>query len=174
MKRTKKISVCAVFSALTVVLLFLAAVFEVMDLTIVAVTSLLVIAAHIEIRSPYDYAIWLCGSALSFILLPSKLPAVLYFLFGGIYPILKAYFERMPRLFGWFFKFLYFNAFLTLSILAARFILLLPETDYSFSVGIYALGNLAFFCYDFAVTGLIRMYVTKWRRQLGLHRFFRN
>lgn len=174
LKQTKKIAVCAVFTALTVVLLFLAGIFDVLDLTVVAIASLLVIVAHLEIGSPYDYAVWLAGSALSLILVPSKLPAALYLMFGGLYPILKAYFERMPRLVGWILKILYFNAVLVLTVIVARFVLLLPESDYSLNTVFFLLGNAAFIIYDIAVTCLINLYVFKWRRRLRLDRFFGN
>ena len=58
MRKTKKLAICAVFAACSVVLLFAAAVFDVLDLTIVAVCSLLVVVVHIEIGGGYDWLLY--------------------------------------------------------------------------------------------------------------------
>ena len=173
MRKTKKLAICAVFAACSVVLLFAAAVFDVLDLTIVAVCSLLVVVVHIEIGGGYDWLLYGAVTVLAALLLPSKMPAHLYGVFGGVYPIAKAYFERLPRPFAWLLKFASFNAAFVLCMLVARYLLFPGVDDYKFTVPVVLLGNAAFFCYDYATTCLIRLYVMKLRRQFRLDRFFR-
>lgn len=58
MRKTKKLALCAIFSGCSVVLLFAAAVFDVLDLSLVALSSLLVIITHIELGGGYDWLLY--------------------------------------------------------------------------------------------------------------------
>ena len=71
MRKTKKLAICAVFAACSVVLLFAASVFDVLDLTIVAVCSLLVVVVHIEIGGGYDWLLYGAVTVLAALLLPT-------------------------------------------------------------------------------------------------------
>ena len=90
MKKSKKIALCAILSAFSVLMLFIGAVIDVLSMTMVAIASMFVVVVMIEVGMPYPWLTWGVTSALSLILLPNKLPAILYFLFGGLYPIAKA------------------------------------------------------------------------------------
>ena len=52
-KKSKKIALCAVFSALGVVLLYMGAVFEVLDLSAAAIASMLCVVIISEIGGIY-------------------------------------------------------------------------------------------------------------------------
>jgi len=173
MKNTKKLALASILSALGVVILLLGSIFTMLDLTMVAMASLLVILAVIEIGGWYPYLIWLVTSALSLILLPSKFAAILYLIFGGIYPILKAKFERLHYAISWTLKLSYFNAMLTLLILLCEYIFKIPDTDLGYNWIVYLLCNIVFVIYDFAVSELVTLYLIKLRKTLGLKNFFR-
>ena len=98
MRKTKRITLAAILSALGVTFMCLGAVIDVLNLSVVAIASVLVVFARIEIGTPYDWAVYFVTSVLSLIFLFHRLLIpVLYFSFAGMYPILKAYFERLPR-----------------------------------------------------------------------------
>ena len=91
-----------------------------------------------------------------------------YAVFCGLYSILKAYFERLPRTLGWVVKIGAFNLLFGAMLLLARFVFLLPEWEGGtlFVVALFALGNVAFVCYDVALTLSIRIYSLKIRPRI--------
>lgn len=168
MNKTKKITLAAILSALGVIVLMLGSIFTMLDLTMVAVASLLVVMAVIELGGFYPYLIWLVTGVLACLLLPDKFSAILYVIFGGIYPILKAMFERFHFIAAWILKLSYFNTMLTLLILLCSYIFKMPDTELSFNWIVYLLCNGVFVLYDIAASEMIILYMIKLRKTLGL------
>ena len=170
---TRKLALASVLSALGVLLLTLGSFIEVLDLSMAALASLLVVLAVIELRGKYPYLIYAVTSVLGLLLLPQKTPAVLYALFAGFYPILKAVLERCaPRVLAWIFKILSFNLCLLLAcFVAVR--LVLPDATLiaTYWFWLPVIGTPIFVLYDVALTRLITAYVMRWRARL---RFFQD
>ncbi len=173
MKKSKKLAFSAILSALGVVLLYLGSVITVLDLTAVALGSLLIMLAVMEVGGIYPYLIWLVTGVLSLLLLPDKFGALVYFCFGGIYPILKALYERLHPVLAWIVKLSTFNTMLMLIILMARYIIGIKDTDFSFTLPLFALCNFTFVVYDIATTHLVTIYLVKFRKVFGVRRFLR-
>ena len=152
-------------AALGVVLLTLGAFVEVLDLSMAAIASLTVVFAVIELRGKYPYLVYLTTATLSLLLLPSKTPALLYALFAGYYPMLKAVLEkRFSRPVSWLFKILVFNAALALIVLGSVKLLWLGELVWQpWYVLVFPLGTAVFCLYDVALTRLITVYLWRWR-----------
>ena len=103
-------------SALGVVFLYLGAIIEVLDLSLAAFSSLLVVFAVIELGGYWPWLVYLVTGLLALLLLPQKFGAVVYLLFTGYYPMVKRFAEsRLPRLLALALKWATFN----LSLLAA-------------------------------------------------------
>lgn len=173
MKKTKKLALAAILSALGVVVLLLGSIITVLDLTAVALASILIMLAVIEIRGAYPYLIWLVTGVLSMLLLPDKFGALVYLVFGGIYPIFKAMYERLHPALSWILKFGTFNAMLAIMILIASYVMGLTETGLAFTLPVFALCNFTFFIYDIATTHLVTLYLVKLRKTLGLKNFLK-
>lgn len=173
MKKTKKLALAAILSALGVVILLLGSIITVLDLTAVALASILIMIAVIEIGGAYPYLIWLVTGALSMLLLPDKFGALVYLVFGGVYPIFKAMYERLHPVVSWVLKFSTFNVMLILMILIGSYVMGLTDTGLAFTLPVFALCNFTFFIYDIATTHLITLYLVKLRRVLGLGNFFK-
>ena len=164
MRQTKKITVSALCVALGVVFMVLGAVFDVVDLTACALSSLLVAFIYIEIGSPYTFLVWICTALLSAVLFPGSAIWIEYLLIFGIYPILKAYIERLPRLFWWLLKLAFINSVIWLLVLLVELITGAPLFDgetFWFNAVIYVLMNIAFISYDLFITVLVRFYLIK-------------
>ncbi len=174
MKNTKKITLAAILSALGVIVLLLGSIFTMLDLTMVAIASLLVVMAVIELGGWYPYLVWLVTGVLACLLLPDKFSAILYMIFGGIYPILKAMFERLHFVIAWILKLSYFNTMLTLLIFLCNYIFKLPDTDLGFHPFVYLLCNGVFVLYDIAASEMIVLYMIKLRKTLGLKNYFKD
>ena len=164
MKGTRALTVSAVLCALGVILLALGALLQVLDLTMAAVASFLVIFAVIELGGKWPFLIYAVTAVLAMLLVPYKTAALAYLCFAGYYPMLKALLEgHLPRLWGWVLKVVSFNAGLALALfLAFRFFTAFEVT----SVWYYWLlpaCSVVFVVYDIALTRLIGIYLYKWR-----------
>ena len=109
---------------------------------------------------------------LSLLLLPDKFSGVVYLLFGGIYPILKEFFERLHYVISWILKFSVFNTALLLLIAVSVYVMHVEDTGLGFNWVVFGLGNLTFLLYDIAMTKLISLYLVKLRRLFGFKDYF--
>ncbi len=149
------------------VFLTLGAFVEVLDLSMAAIASLTVIFAVIELKGKYPYLVYLTTAVLSLLLLPSKTPALLYALFAGYYPILKALFEgHFSRPVAWLFKILTFNAALALIVFVSVKLLVLYELTWqAWYWALPVACTAVFVLYDVALTRLITAYLMRWRKR---------
>ncbi len=171
MRTTKKITLSGILIALSIALMALGAFVEVFDLTVCALASVIMAFVYIEIGRPYTFAVWLATSLLAFIFFTGSVIWVEYFLVFGIYPILKAYIEKLPRFLWIIIKLVYVNLILWLLFLACEFVLGIPFFDDDrlwMKIAFCVLVNVAFIAYDWFITVLVRVYFTKFR-----HRFSR-
>lgn len=170
-ERTYRIALCAMLSALGVVLLCLGSVIEVMDLSMAVLASVFCVYAVIEFGGAAPWLIFSVTGVLSLILMPSASAAYVYLLFFGYYPILKEKFERMSRVLSWVLKEIVFHIALVLIFLCLRFLLLSPDLVALNPIFLGALllaAEAVFILYDIALTRLITFYLMKLR-----HRFRR-
>lgn len=171
--KTKCVTFSALLAALSVVLLYAGALFEVLDLSFAAIASFAIVLSVIEIGGIYPYLIWLCTSALSLVLLPNKFIALVYLLFAGIYPILKAKLEGLRPVFSWAVKISLFNMALVLLWVATKFIFALPDEGVVLEIAFFALANAAFVLYDIAMSKIIILYIVKLRKRFQIDKLLR-
>ena len=169
MRQTKKITLSAMVVALGTVFMVIGGFIEVLDLSVCALASLLVAFVYIEIGSPYTWLVWLCTSLTTFLIMPGKMMWMLYLLIFGVYPILKAYIEKLPRGAWLITKLLFINAVIWVFIFGTELIFGIPffVVDKAWlKAGVYLVMNVGFIAYDLFITVLIRFYFEKLR-----HRF---
>ncbi len=170
MRETKKITISAMLTALGVVLMSLGAVIDTLDLTMGAIVSLFVVFVFMEIGKPYHFLVWICTTVITALIFPGSALWIEYFLIFGIYPILKAYIERLPSWSWIIVKLLYINAVVAILAFGMEKILGIPffEDD---SIGMrilfWVLVNVAFIMYDLFLRTLIRLYVVKYREKFS-------
>lgn len=145
-------------SALSVVMLLLGSFMELVDLTAAALASFLVVFVFIEIGIGWAILTYGVTALCSFLLFPGGAP--LFYAAFGLYPILKAFLERLPAALEWTLKLLCGNAILAAGILVAKFVLFLPDAALKGWLlwAFIALANLAFVLYDIALSRLIVYY----------------
>ncbi|HAN20814.1 MAG: hypothetical protein A2Y15_02030 [Clostridiales bacterium GWF2_36_10] len=170
MKSNKKIALSGMMCALAVLIMLIGSLFQMLDLSAAAAAGLTVVFAMIELGKKYAFSIYAVSSILSFLLLPYKSPALIFAVFAGLYPILKAYLQRIRN--KWLSltaKLAVFNLFFTAIIYIGINLLGFSDDFYRFKTGflgvvIYILGNIAFIVYDFALDKLILIYSLKIKR----------
>ena len=166
MKHTKKLAFSAIVTALSVVFLYVGALFDVLDLSAAALASLCVLWVMIEFGARWALAVYAATSLLSLLLLPAKLPAVLFAGLFGYYPPLKALYEqKLHGGFVWIAKVATLNAATFLMILIVRYV---ATEALWFELLLLAVANVVFVIYDIALTRLMRAYVLVWRKRLHI------
>ncbi len=168
MRNTKKITMSSILVALGVVILALGAVIELVDLTVCAIASLIVVFIYIEIGSPYTWLTWLCTALISFLVFPGSMIWINYLAVFGIYPILKAYIEKAPRAFWIPIKLVYINAVIWAMFFLVELIFKVPffgDDRLWFRAILYVLINVAFVAYDMFITVSVKLYYAKIRQK---------
>ena len=159
--------------ALGTLSMVLGAIFEVFDLTAVALASALVAFVYIELGSPYTWLVWICTTLTTFIFYQHSAMWFIYLVLFGVYPILKGYIEKIPRVFWWPIKLAFGNVAFVAMIFGIKLITGLPfiNPEESFFgikgsalyIVTWALLNVAFVAYDFFITVMVRYYLDKLR-----------
>lgn len=164
--RTKKLAFSAIVTALAVVFLYVGALFDVLDLSAAALASICVLWIMVEFGTRWALAVYAAASILALLLLPVKLPAVLFAGLLGYYPPLKALYERkLHGILQWAAKLLTLNAAVLVMILVVRYV---AAEALWFEVLLLVTANIVFVIYDIALTRLMRAYVLVWRKRLRI------
>ncbi len=169
-KEVLRISVCGLLSALTYVFLAVGSIFEVFDFSAVMLASFPILFCMIEMGTNYAVLTWLASSLVSFLILPgSRFPALLYFFFGGMYPILKPYFHKFKKPFPLIAKFAYIAVdFFAIYFLSAWMFPDNEEAELIMGIIFAVLAVITFFMYDFLLGKITEMYFWKWRKMLRI------
>lgn len=168
----KRAALCGVLGAMCVVLLYVGSM-TVFDLSAIAVCAVLTMILRVEMaESPYPWIYIGVTGVLALILLPSKLFALEYILIGGIYPMVKAGFEKLYPVFAWLLKISFLDCIVLLEILISRFILVSEEARVEMTFPAVLLATVFAVLFDLALTMVISVYILKIRKILGLRKIF--
>lgn len=170
----KRIVVSGVLAALSVIILYLGCAIEVLDLTMSAIVSLLVVVIVIEMGYSYAWLTYAATAIISLLLLPQKTPAVFYACFMGFYPIMKSYIERIgSSILRWIVKLTIGSAALGFMFLVIK-IFVPDEFEGGWLLAFtYVIGVVAFVMYDMAVTRLIGLYFARIRDRIKIYKYLR-
>lgn len=166
MRPVKKLTLSAILVALGVVMLSIGAFFEAMDLTVCVVASLIVVFVFLEIGSPYTWLVWVSTALISFLFFPGSMVWISYLMMFGIYPLIKAYIEKLPRFLWLILKLVFANAVIVIMMFLSELIFSVPffgEEGLVMRIVLFVLLNVAFVAYDLFITMLVRIYIAKWR-----------
>ncbi|MBE6555672.1 MAG: hypothetical protein E7663_05535 [Ruminococcaceae bacterium] len=170
-KSTRYLAASAILCAISVILLALGALIEVLDLSMAALASLAVVFAVIEMKGKYPYLIYAVTSVLALLLLPVKTPALIYALFAGYYPIVKARCEgHLKKPLAWLVKLIVFGVGLFVAVFLSLRFFLPSETVAAWHYWLLLIGMPVFVLYDVALTRLITVYYARWRRRFVFFR----
>ncbi len=175
MKSSKKITLAAILSAMSIILLLIGSLIETMTFSAAAIASLCVIVAVCELGYYYAASVWMIASTLGILLLPIKDPVLYFACFFGYYPIVKSIFEKIKSKISYLLKAIVFTVSYVLVALIAL-LLLVPNAEFNLIIVVsiaYPILLVIFFIFDFALTKLIRYYYFSLRKRLGIDNFLR-
>ena len=160
MNHTIRVAFCGVLAGLGLALMFLTALLPMATFALPALAGLLMIMIVIEMGARWAWPTFAVVAILSVFFVPDKQAALLYVIFFGYYPILKALIERLKnKIVQWVLKY----AIYLLSIPADSLSLFGVSLPWVFWIA----GNVIFFIYDIAITGVVAFYIKQ------LHKVFR-
>ncbi len=170
MRKSRNISLAGILTALCVVCLAIGAFIQTLDLTAAALGSIIILIAFIELGKKWAWGVFAASALLSVLILPYKLPCVVFALFSGFYPILKENLNRIPK------KWLSYTARIVTFNLALALIgtisIFLLKTDISSQYGEFVyiavagfilLANITFILFDLALERIAVYYIRKIR-----------
>lgn len=172
MKKSYKIALGGIVSALCIVLMFLSDLLPVGVYAFPIFAGVLIVSVVIESGYPFAFLVYTCVSLLSFFLVQNK-EAVLYFIaFFGFYPIIKGLIEKIKnKLIQYVLKYIIFNICVIGAFFAGTYLFGVPKESFNL-FGVFMphifliIANVIFIIYDSAVTVLITQYINKWRRYI--------
>ena len=152
--------------ALGTAIMLLGAVIEVLDLSVCAIASMLVVFIYLEIGSYYPWLVWICTSLVTALIYPGSIIWVEYLFVFGIYPLIKAYIERLPKWSWLVVKLAYINIVIWGMFLVCEKLLGIPffeDEGKILIIATYVLTNVAFVLYDIFIVVMVRFYFAKIR-----------
>lgn len=165
MKKSKRIALCGMLSALSLVIM-LVAYFPYLTYTLPALAGILFAIVMVEIGTKWAWGSFVTTAILA-LLLCEKEAAVLFVAFFGHYPILKANLERISiKIVEYIAKFFLFNVAVVAAYLVIIYVFSIPIENMG-QFGQYTLlillgmGNVVFIIYDFALSTAYQEYMVK-------------
>lgn len=165
MKKSKRIALCGMLSALSLVIM-LVAYFPYLTYTLPALAGVLFAIVMVEIGTKWAWGSFVTTAILA-LLLCEKEAAVLFVAFFGYYPILKANLERISiKIVEYIAKFFLFNVAVVAAYLVIIYVFSIPIENMG-QFGQYTLlillgmGNVVFIIYDFALSTAYQEYMVK-------------
>lgn len=170
-RRTRVITLSALFSALAVISLFFAALWPSGELALAAFASMFVAAAIIEEGVAAGLYVFVCSAALGLILFPAMPSPLFYAAFFGYYPILKCLVERLrQKPLQWILKLVFLNAALAAMFFFMKSIVF-DFGDYSPGISIVCVvGSAIFILFDYGFSKAIRLYKYRVHGRFGHRR----
>jgi hypothetical protein len=171
-KKVVSIAFCGVVSALCLVVLMLSGLIRIATIALPALAGIFFIPIVIEVGIKWAVCAYAAVSALSFFVVTDREAMLIFVLFFGYYPILKAPLDRIrSKLARWLVKLAVFNGAAIGEYFLAVKILMIPQEEYQiggFSIlGILLLlANLVFILYDILLERLIVLYCNRFRGNL--------
>lgn len=165
MKKSNKITLCAVMAALATVFMLLA-YFPYFTYAVPAFSSLFIMIVVIEINCKWAFGAYLAASVLVFLLAEPE-SKLIFILFLGYYPILKALADRLHKpVLEWLIKLAVFNAAVLLIYLVFSNLFGFSAAEFGQwgkigAAGFLAAGNLVLVVYDIALSRLACTYMQK-------------
>jgi hypothetical protein len=177
LNKSIRVAFCGILTAFCTMLLFFTGLISIGTYALPAFAGILLVVVVIEMGASWAWPVYVAVSALSVLLAGDKEAAMLFVLFFGYYPILKALLEKMQKKYlAFVLKFLVFNSAMITCFFLSIKVLGVPEDSFTL-FGVYlpwiflVLGNFTFIVYDYAISALVVAYykrfhkiVSKWLR----------
>ncbi len=160
-KKTRIIAESGMLAALSTVILTLGSLIDVLDMTSAVLAGFCVLFMRMRHGRAGAIAVYIVSTTLALLLLPNKIPAVLYAFYGGLYPILKPEIERLhSRVLQWILKVGSVLLFFSLGLLVISFTVSGGLAAAGFTLGwpLFVLLAVVAVVADIAISGIAKRF----------------
>lgn len=174
MKNTKKIALCGVIGALSIVLLLMGSIIPLATYACPALAAILILPISYEYQEKTAFTMYLSVSILSTILIPEKEFVMMYVFVFGLYTVFKFKADKIkPKFLQLILKASY--AVISTAVCYAILLLVFPnplltkelsDSTSWFIILFFVLFSATFILYDFSATLMFRLYIYKLRNRL--------
>lgn len=179
--KTKRLTVCALLSALAVVILGLGAIIEVMDISLTMVASFVMLLIFWCYGRGYAFMSFFVTGVLSLLLMPQSFAPWMFLGLFGYYPMVKNGIDKLPKVLRVIVKLLLVTAVLAVYLIALYLLTLQgsgslqevfnkafgdPGEGAWLGYAVLFLTYLAFICYDVLIDRLLIIYRYKWKSRV--------
>lgn len=167
MNHSGKVALGGIVTAVCTVLMFLTGLIPIGTYALPAIAGVTLMVIVVELGSRWAWMVYLAVSVLAALMAADKEAVMLFIIFFGYYPILKYHIEHLhSRVIQMLLKFIVFNISMIAAFFIAIKLLSVPEDSFEvFGISLpwvfLILGNFVFLMYDYSLTGLISMYITR-------------
>ena len=163
---SKKISIPALMTSLTLVFLFGSSYVPTGKIALLALTSMCILVTVAECGVKTAWIQYVATSLLALLFIPSKGQVFLFIALLGYYPILKLHIEAIKSIqLEWLVKIAFFNALLIVSYFVIRFVLLsylslgaIMDIVLANTVLVVLISEVVFIIYDYFLSFFARYY----------------
>ena len=173
LNQSSKVAFGGIITALCTVLMILTGFIPFGTYALPAIAGVLMVVVVLELGANWAWAIFAAVSVLAFLLAADTEAKIMFILFFGYYPILKAGIEKLrkPAL-CYLIKFSVFNAAMIASFFILVYVFGVPQESYTvFNINMpfvfLAFGNAVFLLYDYAVSTLITTYLQRFHKSVS-------
>lgn len=169
MKNTSKTALGSMAVAIGTVVMLLASAIPTLEYAIPALAGFMVLFILAELGVGWSIGVYAATSLLGVFIVPNKEAVGMYIALFGIYPIIKFYVDKLPKVIGYIIK----GIFFTVSVLSCYYILisffgvaseLLEELNKITLPILVVCGLFAFYVYDRAMTLIGAKYKLKYHK----------
>ncbi len=171
MKNSSKTALCGMAVALGTVFMLLASMLPFFEYAVPAAAGMLVLFVQAEIKKPWALGVYIATSFLGVFAVPNKEAVGMYIALFGLYPILKSFFDKPPKVLSYILKVVYF----VIDIVAVYYVMIkllfissaqeLIEDMTKFTLPVLIIcGTAAFIVYDRALMLLEKTYMLKYHK----------
>ncbi len=170
-KNTVKVAFCALMAALGTAFMWLS-YFPYFTYAVPAFSGLVMLIVLIEIGSKWAWLTFAITAILSLLFAEAE-AKLMFVLFLGYYPIIKAYIEKISnRVVQYVIKFAVFNVAVLLiyGLLANIFGIYMGDVNNAsklFIVGLLLLANITFYLYDIVLVRVANYYLMRLHRKIA-------
>lgn len=170
MGKSVRVAFSGIITAFCTVLMFLTGLIPIATYALPALSGALLIVVVIEIGPSWAWSVYIAASALCLLISGDKEAALLFILFFGYYPILKAAIEKIHNKYcSYLLKFAVFNCSMISVFFLSIKVLGVPVDSFTvFGVNMpwifLIAGNFVFVLYDYSLSTLVVTYYQRFHK----------
>ena len=172
MNNTSKTALSALSVAMGTVFMFLSSAIPTLEYAVPAAAGFVVLFVQAEINKSWAAGVYAATSLLGVLLVPNKEAMGMYIALFGLYPLLKSFFDKLPKAISYVVKSLFFVTvtlgayFIMIKLFGVAAEILEDLNKITLPILVLA-GLVAFIIYDRAMMLIERLYINRYHKYVA-------